>query len=130
MSRLWEVADLIKDKASPRHRGRVSAAADVQATEGELMAGSTTWGGAVIGLKVGGIVLATMVACHSTWLRGTLVFPHCVTREPPGAVDEKVAQLTHLSARRPRRRPPEQLVPPVRHRRDPATANKSKLPRD
>ena len=60
------VADLIKDQGESVERIEVnveSAAADVEAAEGELMDRLDNMGGnLVIGLKVGGIVLATMVA--------------------------------------------------------------------
>ena len=60
------VADLIKDQGESVERIEVnveSAAADVEAAEGELMERLDNMGGnLVIGLKVGGIVLATMVA--------------------------------------------------------------------
>ena len=58
--------DLIKDQGESVERIEVnveSAAADVAAAEGELMDRLDNMGGnLVIGLKVGGIVLATMVA--------------------------------------------------------------------
>ena len=60
------VADLIKDQGESVERIEInveSAAADVEAAEGELMDRLDSMGGnLVIGLKVGGIVLATMVA--------------------------------------------------------------------
>ena len=67
MSQIFgRVADLIKDQGESVERIEVnveSAAADVEAAEGELMERLDNMGGnLVIGLKVGGIVLATMVA--------------------------------------------------------------------
>ena len=59
-------AVLIKDQGESVERIEVnveSAAADVEAAEGELLDRLDSMGGnLVIGLKVGGIVLATMVA--------------------------------------------------------------------
>ena len=67
MSQIFgRVADLIKDQGESVERIEInveSAAADVEAAEGELMDRLDSMGGnLVIGLKVGGIVLATMVA--------------------------------------------------------------------